>query len=77
VDAIRQVVPGEIVAIDDGKTLCRSHDRARRLAPLHRFCDDRPEQPGGGPNLTRTCRWAVPPRDAVSGPRLVIRYDVA
>jgi hypothetical protein len=63
VDAIRQVVPGEIVAMD-GKTLCPSHDRARRLAPPHRFYDDPPELPRGGPNLTRTCGWAVPPRDA-------------
>lgn len=34
VAAIRQVLPGEIVAID-GKTLRRSHDRAAGLAPLH------------------------------------------
>jgi predicted transposase YbfD/YdcC len=31
---IRQVLPGEIVALD-GKTLRRSHDRAAGLAPLH------------------------------------------
>ena len=34
VASIRQVLPGEIVAID-GKTLRRSHDRAAGLAPLH------------------------------------------
>ena len=34
VAAIRQVLPGEIVAID-GKTLRRSHDRAAGLAALH------------------------------------------
>jgi predicted transposase YbfD/YdcC len=34
VASIRQVLPGEIVAID-GKTVRRSHDRASGLAPLH------------------------------------------
>ena len=34
VTSIRQVLPGEIVAID-GKTVRRSHDRAAGLAPLH------------------------------------------
>jgi hypothetical protein len=34
VASMRQVLPGEIVAID-GKTVRRSHDRAAGLAPLH------------------------------------------
>ena len=34
VESIRQVLPGEVIAID-GKTLRRSHDRAAGLAPLH------------------------------------------
>ena len=34
VTSMRQVVPGEIVAID-GKSLRRSHDRAAGLGPLH------------------------------------------
>ena len=34
VEAIRAVIPGEIIAVD-GKTLRRSHDRAAGLGPLH------------------------------------------
>lgn len=34
VASIRTVIPGEIIAID-GKTLRRSHDRSKGLAPLH------------------------------------------
>lgn len=34
VEAIREVIPGEVIAID-GKTLRRSHDRGKGLAALH------------------------------------------
>ncbi|NEV64061.1 ISAs1 family transposase [Thiorhodococcus minor] len=34
VEAIREVIPGEVIAVD-GKTLRRSHDRGKGLAALH------------------------------------------